>query len=96
HNPAWHLGGGTGIYPQWLRDLGEAGFAAIETFSYDLAVPYTHEAWRGRIRASAGVGATLAPAAVERFDEALEALLQTMHPDPVMQIPHRVFAVIAG
>ncbi|MCB0062524.1 MAG: class I SAM-dependent methyltransferase, partial [Caldilineaceae bacterium] len=28
HNPAWHLGGGTGIYPQWLRDLGEAGFAA--------------------------------------------------------------------
>ncbi|MEZ4682330.1 MAG: methyltransferase domain-containing protein [Caldilineaceae bacterium] len=95
HNPAWRLGGGAGLYPQWLRDLGEAGFQEIVSFSYDMAVPYTHEAWRGRIRASAGVGASLPPDAVQRFDEALVALLQTMHPAPMMDIPHRIFAVIA-
>jgi SAM-dependent methyltransferase len=95
HNPSWQMGGGTGLYPQWLRDLGEAGFRDIESFSYDLAVPYTHEAWRGRIRASAGVGATLPPAQVERFDQELALLLKQMHPAPVMQIPHRVSAVVA-
>ncbi len=95
HNPAWQMGGGTGLYPQWLRDLGEAGFRNIESFSYDLAVPYSHEAWRGRIRASAGVGATLPPAQVERFDQELALLLARMHPEAVMQIPHRVSAVVA-
>jgi SAM-dependent methyltransferase len=95
HNPTWRMGGGSGLYPQWLRDLGEAGFQEIETFSYDTAAPYTHEAWRGRIRASAGVGASLPADAVARFDEALAALLTALHPEPVMQIPHRVFAVVA-
>ncbi|MCB0106201.1 MAG: methyltransferase domain-containing protein [Caldilineaceae bacterium] len=96
YNPAWKLGGGTGLYPQWLRDLGEAGFCGIETFSYDMDVPYSHEAWRGRIRASAGVGASLAPDEVQRFDAELAALLQAMHPEPAMQIPHRISAVIAN
>jgi len=96
YNPAWHLDGGTGLYPEWLRDLGEAGFRDIETFSYDMAVPYTHEAWRGRIRASAGVGATLPPAVVQAFDEALAATLAALHPAPMMQIPHRVWAVVAS
>lgn len=96
HNPNWHMGGGAGLYPQWLRDLGEAGFREIESFSYDLPVPYTHEAWRGRIRASAGVGASLSPGAVDQFDKELSALLTTLHPETVMQIPHRVSAVIAA
>ena len=32
HNPNWTYRGGTGIYPQWLRDLGEAGFTDIRLF----------------------------------------------------------------
>ncbi len=55
HNPRWDLGGGMGLYPQWLPDLSAAGMHGIETFSYDVDVPYTPEAWRGRIRASAAV-----------------------------------------
>ncbi len=96
YNPTWQMGGGMGLYPQWLRDLGEAGFRDIESFSYDLAVPYSHEAWRGRIRASAGVGATLPPTQVEHFDQELALILEQMHPEVVMQIPHRIFAVVAG
>jgi len=95
YNPDWRMGGGFGVYPAWLRDLGEAHFRQIETFSYDLAVPYTPAAWRGRIRASAGVGGTLTPDGVTAFDAELAALLEQHFPGDTLQVPHRVFAVIA-
>jgi len=95
HNPDWRMGGGLGLYPAWLRDLGEANYRSIETFSYDLDVPYTPDAWRGRIRASAGVGGTLPPAAVEEFDTELAVVLAQNYPAAVLPVPHRVFAVIA-
>ena len=95
HNPDWRLGGGSGLYPAWLADAAAAGFADIETFSRDLAVPYGHGAWRGRIRASAGVGGSLPPAAVAAFDEDLAALLAEAFPDDPLQVPHRVWAVLA-
>jgi SAM-dependent methyltransferase len=94
HNPAWRFGGGNGIYGWWLRGLGKAGFRDLTSFSYDTTVPYTSEAWRGRIRASAGVGAALAAAEVAAFDAALVGLLAARFPDPVLAVPHRVFAVI--
>jgi SAM-dependent methyltransferase len=94
HNPRWRFGGGTGIYPRWLRDLSEAGFRDVEAFSYDLDVAYTHEAWRGRIRASSGIGANLPPAEVAVFDRAHEALLAARFPLPLLNVPHRVFAVV--
>ncbi|WP_374337373.1 class I SAM-dependent methyltransferase [Leeia sp.] len=95
HNPAWDKDGGCGIHPDRLNDLLDAGFVGLESFSFDLDVPYTPEAWRGRIRASAGVGASLPPDAVARFDEAHSQLLQTRFPQDMLQVPHRVFAVIA-
>lgn len=95
HNPAWKFGGGSGIYPRWLRDLGESGFQQIETFSYDVFVPYTPEAWRGRIRASAGVAASLPPEQVAAFDREMAALLETRFPDPILQVHHRVWAALA-
>ena len=94
HNSRWHLGGGLGMYPQWLPDLSEAGLRSIETFSYDVDVPYTPEAWRGRIRASAGVAA-LKPEEVRLFDEELRALLAVRFPADVIAVPHRVFAIVA-
>ena len=57
HNPDWAFGGGTGLHADWLADATGAGFEQIETFSFDAAVVYSHEAWRGRIRASAGASA---------------------------------------
>jgi SAM-dependent methyltransferase len=95
HNPDWKLGGGLGIHPLWLRDLGEAGYREIETFSYDEDASYSPEAWRGRVRASAGVGASLSPEGVDAFDRALETLLRDRFPDNPLAVPHRVFAVIA-
>jgi len=94
HNPDWTMGGGTGFHPEELADVALAGFGDIETFSFDIAVPYTHEDWRGRIRASAGVGASLAPEAVARFDSALAALLAERFPDDPLAVPHRCFALV--
>jgi SAM-dependent methyltransferase len=95
HNPGWGMADGTGQYPQWLTDLGEAGYREIETFSYDYDVPYSHEDWRGRIRASAGVGASLPSDQIEAFDKELAGLLERSYPGPILEVPHRVFAVIA-
>jgi SAM-dependent methyltransferase len=94
-NPAWKMGRGLGVHPLWLRDLGEAGYRELETFSYDMQVPYTPEAWRGRIRASAGVGASLSAEQTEGFDRELALLLASRFPGALLPIPHRVFAVVA-
>lgn len=95
HNPNWKMGGGLGLHPLWLRDLGEAGYRSLETFSYDVDAVYTPEAWRGRIRASAGVGASMPAERVEAFDEELADLLASSFPGSLLQVPHRVFAIVA-
>ncbi len=96
HNPQWKFAGGLGIHPAWLRDLGEGNFINIHTYSFDLDVPYSPEAWRGRIRASAGVGASLPPEQVNRFDAELKVLLEAKYPTKIIRVPHRVFVVIAN
>jgi len=94
YNPSWQMGGGNGFYPQWLIHLGDAGFVDLETFSFDINVEYSREAWRGRIRASAGIGASLSDDKVTAFDEELKQVLQEKFPEDPLQVPHRVFAVI--
>ena len=94
HNPEWELGDGKGIYPQWFSDLMAAGFVGIESFSFDVELAYTHEAWRGRLRASAGIAASLDAPAIEKFDSELAAMLAAEFPEPVLGVPHRVFTVL--
>ncbi len=95
HNPDWKLAGGLGVHPRWLRDLGEAGYREIESFSYDVEAPYAPASWRGRVRASAGVAASLPPERIAAFDRELAALLEERFPGDRIGVPHRVFAVIA-
>jgi ubiquinone/menaquinone biosynthesis C-methylase UbiE len=94
HNPKWKMGGGVGIHPRWMADLMTAGFRKLETFSFDIDAIYTREAWRGRIRASAGVGASLTPEAVTAFDDELRALLTEKFPEDPLPVLHRTFAAI--
>lgn len=94
YSPLWKGGGGNGFYPQWLIHLGDAGFVNLETFSFDINAEYSHEAWRGRIRASAGVGASLSDEKVKEFDTELKQILLDKFPADPLQVPHRVFAVI--
>jgi SAM-dependent methyltransferase len=93
HNPRWDAYGGTGIHPLWFKDLSQGGFLDIESFTFDVSTQYSHEAWLGRIRASAGIGASLPPEAVERFNDAHRELLARRFPGDPLEIPHRVFVV---
>jgi SAM-dependent methyltransferase len=95
HNPGWALAGGTWNYPEWAAELGPAGFDDVRTFGFDIAVPFTHEAWRGRMRSSNGVGASLSAADVAAFDADLARLLRARFPDEPLMVPHRIRALVA-
>jgi SAM-dependent methyltransferase len=93
HNPPWDAAGGDGVHAWEFSDFTHAGFVGVESFSFDASVPYTHEGWLGRIRASSGVAASLTPDAVERFNAAHAEILARDFPGEPLQTPHRLFAV---
>ncbi|GAA5165358.1 class I SAM-dependent methyltransferase [Viridibacterium curvum] len=94
HNPAWGGHGGHGIHTKEFADFSGAGFHSLQSFSFDVDVPYSHEGWRGRIRASAGISASLPPDAVAAFDAEHSAMLARDFPQERLLAPHRVFALI--
>jgi SAM-dependent methyltransferase len=94
HGP-WRFARGTGVYPQWLVDLQSGGFTAIETLSFDVQVPYSHEAWVGRIRASAPIAATLDDDGVRACAYELTSMLAERFAEDPLTIPHRVWVLTA-
>ncbi|HYM36076.1 MAG TPA: class I SAM-dependent methyltransferase [Steroidobacteraceae bacterium] len=94
HNPNWKMHGGTGIHGKWFVDLSGAGFSDLLSHSHDEFAPYSHEAWRGRIRASAGIAASLSPDAVAKFDAEHARLLSEKFPEEPLQTHHRVFFLL--
>jgi SAM-dependent methyltransferase len=92
-NPGWIFGDGIGIYPDWFRHLIEGEFTGIKSYSYDESVTYSHEGWRGRIRASAGVKGSLSPEKVVQFDQKHEKVLKENFPNDPLSIPHRIFVI---
>ncbi|MEM8705612.1 MAG: class I SAM-dependent methyltransferase, partial [Actinomycetota bacterium] len=95
HNPSWTMGGGHGMWPQWVPDVQASGFSQVETFSFDLEIPYTPEGWRGRIRASAGI-TVLDDDARAAFDAELAELLAQDFPGERLSLDHRVWAMVAA
>jgi SAM-dependent methyltransferase len=94
-NSEWDGGGGDGFHPESIPALYAAGFRRFEAFSYDVENQYSPEAWRGRIRASAGVGATLSDDKILEFDSELARLLEMSFSEDPISVPHRVFCLIA-
>lgn len=95
YNPGWNGDGGTGFYPTWAMQLAEFGINDIQSFSFTHNANYTHEAWRGRIRACAGVKASLSEEEVANFDSVHGKLLLKKFPNDILVIPHRCFALYA-
>ena len=95
HNPAWARGGSRGFDPTWGWELLHHGFAVDNAFAYVEPIAYSHEGWRGRVRASAGVGASLPPEKVESFDRAHQALLAERFPEDPLAVEHRISALLA-
>jgi SAM-dependent methyltransferase len=95
HNPRWRMGRGTGFYPGWAGDMALAGLERLAFAGFDHDTLYSRADWRGRIRASAGVGGALDDPAVARFDAELGALLDARFPGEPLRVPHRIFAIWA-
>lgn len=93
HNPKWPFGGLDGMQRHALRDMRMAGFQSIETFSVDLDIAYSHEGWRGRMRASAPISGSLDFAGVQAFDSELAAMLARDFAQEPVQAAHCLFAV---
>ena len=91
HNPKWPYGGLDGMMPFAVHDLRAAGFQSIESFSVDFEIAYSHEGWRGRMRASAGVSGSLAPEQVKAFDEELAGMLAHEFPQEPLQVTHCLY-----
>lgn len=92
--PAWIAGRCTGIHPQNLTTLAAAGFTGLESFSFDVKMPYDHESWRGRIRSHAWVGASQSDSRVARLDAELDSLLKERFRDEPLSVPHRIFVIV--
>jgi len=91
HNPGWPKAGWRGVHPEQVRALDEGGFKDVESSSYTVDVAFSHEGWRGRMRTCNGVGSSLPPERIERFDAALADMLANEFPGELL-IPHRIFA----
>lgn len=90
HSPSWRGAGGTGIHPDCLADLSDAGFADIQSFTFDQPTRYTAEGWIGRIEASAGIAA-LDDGARRRFKSDLASLIAADFAGDSLDLPHRIF-----
>jgi len=95
HNPSWALGGGDGLHPQAAQDLAAAGFQMVDHLVEEVPQPFTPEAWRGRIRASVGIAASLDEAGVHAFDGELASLLARDFPGDSLAIPHLLDITVA-
>jgi len=96
YNPGWPMAGATGIDPEgWAGEIAQAGYDTPQLVSFDLDVPFTHEAWRGRMRSSNGVGASLSEAEIAAFDAELARLLAERFPTEPLMVTHRIWALIA-
>ncbi len=62
-------------------------------FFYDEEIPFTRMQWKGRFRASRGIGASLSQEQVEMFDEEHEELLKIISGE-AFTITHRIDAHI--
>ncbi|MES2965746.1 MAG: class I SAM-dependent methyltransferase [Bdellovibrionota bacterium] len=89
-NPQWTAADWSGeipVVPSW--SIGE--FDVTGMFYYDEPIPFTHESWRGRIRACRGTGAALKPEELAKFDVEHEALLKATVPE-TFTVLHRLDA----
>lgn len=93
HQPRWRHANSAGINGQVLRDMQASGFVRIESFTFDVHIRFTREAWRGFIRTTSPIGASMSQDQLEQFDRDHDVLLNDWPRE--LDIPHRVFAAVA-
>ena len=93
YNPVW-TGAGESRHPIWIPDIAYEYFEAEEHEEYDLTVPFTRETWHGRIRASRGVGASLAPDELAAWDAEHRKMLAENAPEKFEVLHYAALSVL--
>jgi len=94
HNPSWKLGGIRNPGPAARVQLVDAGMEVLETFTFDVDVPYAVDSWLRRISASAGI-LNLDAGQVAAFDAELAEVMADRFPGDELIAPHRVWVSVA-
>ena len=80
YNPGWS-GAGETVHPIEIPDCCRETFTLVSYEEYKLAVPFTRESWHGRMKACRGIGASLAPEEIARWEQEHKALLARIAPE---------------
>ena len=67
YNPVWN-GAGDTVHPVWIPPQYEQFFDITLEEQTRVDIPFTRESWHGRMRACRGVGASLSPSELEKWD----------------------------
>ena len=80
YSPDW-TGAGEHRHKIWVPDVAYEYFKEEYHEEYDLKVPFTRDAWHGRIRASRGIGASLSAEELAKWDIEHRQMLEDLAPD---------------
>lgn len=93
YNPSWS-GGRETRHPIWIPDVAYDYFEMEYHDEYDLKVPFTKESWHGRVFASRGIGASLNPDELAKWDAEHRALLDKIAPESFDILHYGAIAVL--
>ncbi|HXX68374.1 MAG TPA: class I SAM-dependent methyltransferase [Polyangiaceae bacterium] len=93
YNPTWKWAGHNGRHPEFVEELRRADFRQPTTFEFELPITFTHQSWRGRIRACNGV-LSLPGGKIAAFDADVASLLAECFPEPLV-VQHRIWGIVA-
>ncbi len=93
YNPDWS-GAGETRHPIWIPDIAYEYFEMEDHEEYDLMVPFTKESWHGRMKACRGVGASLDPGELERWDVEHKAMLDRIAPEKFEVLHYAALALL--
>ena len=92
-NPGW-TGAGETRKPVWIPEIAYAHFSLTDHEEYDLPVHFTRESWHGRMRACRGIGASLTPEELERWELAHRAMLERIAPEEFDILHYAAYAIL--
>lgn len=93
YNPKWS-GGRETRHPIWIPDVAYDYFDMEYHEEYDLKVPFTRESWHGRCLACRGIGASLSPDEIAKWDAEHRALLDEIAPESFDVLHYGAIAVL--
>lgn len=83
YNPKW-TGAGETRKPISVPECVYDRFEAVYHEEYDVEVPFTRETWHGRMKACRGIGASLPPEKIEKWELEHRKLLAEIAPNEFM------------